>query len=653
MLKLSQGSAVTALALAAALAAGSLFVSPAVAAETTSQKVQYWSAWGGSVGVRWNRDLAGDVGLRLAPAIGRHSQLSWNEGEMFDLVQAGSLDFDVRNGNLRAFVGGALQARGGYIIDTPGGRIDLTNFRLVPRAGTTGETPILDLVSSDGQAWFYIDRLMYELIDNKSKLAVRTMDLRISPALARRIGHPEVADWAIADMEMTTDVVRQGALNDAPRGSTKWHGNPVPGVPGATYQADLFMKTFNTQYMRCAGCTGVGGNGEVVFAPNSTLRNNVNNGNLSPTVAGDPLGTSSALYTADIPWYQKFSGNFPPYNNDQHPYLIWNLYRFNADGSVDQIGRSGVKHAFLTLNTSCIENPGDSHILGRGCEDLYSTGNNDANNSLGPRSEIIPASNVWGRCGSVYDVNCDGVQNNSGYGSYDQRLKVREFQISGPNQTGATYRFESWYLARQDINILNSMASTNATFQRNTTTWSVLNQTDYKLGPAIDRWVNPAAPGTNERSSMVTTPEGSVKVAVKALPLGNGLWRYHYAVMNLDFARARTEGTEPNIRVLSALGFDFIRIPVGTATISDLVFSDGDTDGTNDWGSSRREDALFFTSSARNNALNWGTLFRFSFTANQAPGEGGVALHIAADSARETVEVNGLLQPAAAPAARR
>lgn len=652
MLKLSKLRAGPVLALVAALSAGGLFTSPVLAADARTQKVQYWSAWGGTVGVRWNRDLAGDVGLRLAPAVAKHSELSWNEGEQFDLRQAGSLDFDVRNGNLAGFVGGSLQARGGYVIDTPAGRIDLTDFRLVPRPGAMGETPILDLVSSDGQAWFYIDRLMYELAANGTKLAVRTMDLRISPALARRIGHPEVADWAIADMEMVTDVVRQGAVSEAPRGSNKWHGTPVPGVPGATYQADLFMQTFNTQYMRCNGCTGVGGTGEVVFAPNSTLRNNVNNGSFAPTVAGDPLGTSTALYTADIPWYQKFSGNFAPYNNDQHPYLIWNLYRFNADGSIDQIGRSGVKHAFLTLNTSCIENPGNSNILGRGCSDLYSTGNNDANNSLGPRSEIIPASNVWGRCGSVYDTNCDGVQNNSGYGSFDQRLKVRESQFSGAAQTGATYRFESWYLARQDINILNSMASTNATFQRNSTTWSVLNQNDYKLGPAIDRWVNPAAPGPNERSSMVTTPEGSVKVAVKVLPLGNGQWRYHYAVMNLDFARARTQGTEPNLRVLSALGFDFIRIPVGTSTLSDFAFSDGDLDAANDWSTSTFDGRLVFRSATRSNALNWGTLFRFSFTSNQPPGEGSVALHIAADNTRDTVTVSGLLQPTAAPARR-
>ena len=62
---------------------------------------------------------------------------------MFDLSRAGSLNFDVRNGNLQSFVGGLLQARGGYVIESPAGRIDLTDFRLVPRAGEAARRPSL------------------------------------------------------------------------------------------------------------------------------------------------------------------------------------------------------------------------------------------------------------------------------------------------------------------------------------------------------------------------------------------------------------------------------------------------------------------------------------------------------------------------------
>ena len=41
---------------------------------------------------------------------------------------------------------------------------------------------------------------------------------------------------------------------------------------------------------------------------------------------------------ADVPWFTKFTGPFPPYNNDQHPYLIWNMYRIDSNGKMEQIG---------------------------------------------------------------------------------------------------------------------------------------------------------------------------------------------------------------------------------------------------------------------------------------------------------------------------
>ncbi len=638
-----------ALALASAFACATA-AQAAPAAPAGAEKAQNWSVRGGTVGMRWNRDLAGDLGLALGAASQRHSQLTANEHELFDLRQAGSLEFDVRNGNLRGFLGGALQARGGYVIEGRAGRIDLTDFRLVPRRDNA---LILDIVGADGKAWFYVDRLMYELIDNQQRLAVRTMDVLITPALAERIGQPEVAGWTVAEMELTADVLRQGATGAAPRGlDSKWHGTAVTGVPGAVYEADLFMQVFSMQYTRCDSCTGVGGNGRVVFTPSSTLRNNVNNGSAQVTVAGDPLGTSSALYTANIPWYAKFSGNFAPYGNDQHPYLIWNLYRLNADGSIDQIGRSGVKHAFLTLNTTCADDPNDSHILGRGCSDVYSVSNNDSNQSMGPRSEIVPATNQWGRCGSIYDTNCDGLSNSSGNGSFDQRMVVRESQFSGAGQTGATYLFESWYLARQDVNILNSMATKRGTFTRSGAVWVVGGNDQYRLGPAIDRWVDPAAPGPNAASTAISTPEGNVKVAVKTTALGGGLWRYDYAVMNLDFARATTEGAEPNLRVVNNLGLDNFSVPVGSGTVSQLVFSDGDIDAANDWTPAIRDGRLSWTSGTRSNALNWGTLFRFSFVVNRAPVQSAVTMHIAAFNTRDVLTAAGMLAPAAVGAPR-
>jgi hypothetical protein len=590
---------------------------PAVETQSPSDPAS-WSVWGGSVGVRWNRGLAERINLRIGAPDRRIADAPDHHFQRFDMRRQGALEFRIENGHFRGFNGGSLQAVGGYVIDVPGGRIDLSNFRLVPRAGNPF---LLDLVSADGKAWFYIDRLMYDHgADNV--LWIRTMDVRISAQLAARIGQPLVADWAIADMELDSEVLRHGedsdiagTCDDQSGTNCNFSGTAAPG--GGTYQADLFMLSFTPQFSRCDGCSGPTGHGKVVFTPSSSLKNNVNAGSLQVTIANQgALGTSTALWAADIPWYSKFSGQFPPYNNDQHPFLIWNMYRLNADGSIEQIGRSGVKHAFLTVNAGATCPYGFGHVLGVSCEDTYGTGNNDSPSDLGPRSEIIPATNQWGRCGSIYDASCSGNNTFPSYGDYDYRLTVDESQIK---TASSTYLYESWYLARQDVNIYNSMGTVTTTQNWSGSIWGI-SASDYKLGPAIDRWVDPLAPPANAKNSELAVAEGHAKLAVKVTDNGNGTWRYDYAVMNLDYSRAVTQGTEPNLRVTSNKGFDRFSVPLPTGvTVSASHFSDGDLNASNDWTIDATGGRVTWTAPASGPTLDWGTLYAFSVTLDSAP----------------------------------
>ena len=609
------------------------------AGPSTSQPARPWSAAGGTVDMRWNRDLARDLGFRIAPA--RQAAQARNGAvDRFALKDTGVLQFRVSSGYFGGFGAGALQARGGYVLDVPGGQITLTDFRLVPRAasGKAGQPSArLDLVGADGQAWFYVDRLMHEMVEHDTQLAVRSSDVRISPQLARRLGKPAVAGWTIAELQLSARVQRQGSGAMGTAGGIHWHGDPAPG--GAVYEADLFMQDITAQYVRCQGCSGENGSGRLAVTPSSTLRNNVNAGSISATVPGDPLGTSRAAWTASIPWYSKFSGIFPPYGNDQHPYLIWNMYRINADGSLEQIGRSGVKHAFLTTNGGCLAaDDHDSHVLGRGCDDTYSVSNNDNTGALGPRSEILPATGQWGRCGSVFDTNCDGVANGSGGDSYYQRLTVNEAQIAPTHNAGASWLFESWYAARQDIDIYNSMASLQTAAQWIGGVWEFDNS-GYKLGAAIDRWVAPQPPTTAARKPVVDLQPREwneelvvggqhAKVAVKVIPLGNGLWRYHYAVMNLDFAFAQTQGAEPNLRVVDQHGFVGFGVATRVAAdTQDLVFRDGDLAAGNDWQAVRDASGVRWTmGSTPQSSLGWGVLYSFSLTSSGRPAFGVATL---------------------------
>ncbi len=629
-----------------------------------------WSAAGGTVTIRWNQELARDLGLRISP-IAVSQRLGPALGDRFELDRIATLRFDVGQGHVRSLRDGALRAKGGYVLDARDGRIGLSGFQLVPRQSRDAGAPAFDLVGADGVAWFQVDRVMHELRAHDTWWSVATADILVSPRLAKRLGHPEVAGWTLGEMRLDAIVTTQGSgvlpLADAIR----WHGEAAPG--GGIYENDLFMKAITAQYMRCAGCTGPAGSGNVVIAPSSTLRNNVNNGAVAATVPGDPRGTSRALYAASIPWYSKFSGNFAPYGNDQHPYLIWNMYRVNADGSLEQIGRSGVKHAFLTTNDGCLDsNDHNSHVLGRGCDDTYSTSNNDFNNSLSSRREILPATGQWGRCGSTFDTNCDGVPNAAPSSDpYYERMVVGEQQLAPSQYPGAKWLFESWYLARQDIDIYNSMASLETTQQWNGTFW-VVGHSSQRLGSVIDRWVAPAAApvrtlrtGTTGAPTRVTTSRGGsrglpviesaehteelvvgkahAKVAVRARRIGVNLWEYHYAVMNFDFAFVQTSGAEPNLRVISTQGFHGFELATSSST-TQRVFRDGDRDDSNNWSATQAAGSVRWNNGASTaTSLGWGMLYSFSFTSTGAPSVGTATLHAAGAPVPTSYQVRTLV----------
>ncbi|MDP1270841.1 hypothetical protein, partial [Klebsiella pneumoniae] len=61
-----------------------------------------------------------------------------------------------------------------------------------------------------------------------------------------------------------------------------------------------------------------------------------------------PSATLKSLGFGDAAWIPKFQTlsfyDIPGYPRDQHPFLVWNMYRI-ADGRIEQLGASGVKHA--------------------------------------------------------------------------------------------------------------------------------------------------------------------------------------------------------------------------------------------------------------------------------------------------------------------
>ena len=476
----------------------------------------------------------------------------------------------------------------------------------------------LQLVGTDGEPWFYINHVMYKLVDDYQGYFIRSADVNATAAFAARVGAPSLAGAYIGELKMLSEIVQRPA-SFAPTDAKAVAGGPnFHGTDG--FKADVLLTSYTMQFARCRtsaganGCDGAGADdGEVVFVPSSTLRNS-NNAN-----------------TADVPWYDKFSVspyNYPYPGNDQHPYLVWNLYRVN-DGQLEQIGASGVKHAFLTTNVGC-SSPFGNHILSPNCSDTYGTGNNDNTGDLGPRRELIPATGRWGRCFSIFDTNCDGNENGVGSSQYQNRMISKESQLTLPNSTFYT---DSWYVVQDDINIYNTMAHRLTTFTPGSNAWTIANQGAFTIGPVIDTWVNPL---TNPTENVdIRTSEGNAKIAVKVKTLANcpaasGLtgtcYRYDYAVHNFDVARAVLNTSPPanagvNLQVLSNTGFVSVSLPFGGDTplvLDSGHFADIDTNVANDWSGSVGATAATWTAPAEN-PLNWGTLYRYSVVTNVAP----------------------------------
>ena len=565
-----------------------------------------WSASGGTLTISFNTDLLREMGISLgADRLANNQELS---NIPLIVTDDAALSFTAPQGTFEKFTGGALQSAGRFEWQFKGNTKSFAGFLTRPKAGSLRDLEVLD---SDGVAWFVSDHVHFELLDDKTRLNMRNMDLRLTRSAAEWLGDASLTGLAVGSMEFNAPVIASAPVI-VPQSCAQpsWHGTLlVPGQPSAgTYQADVLLNSMSSfDYKRCSGtCDGPGGtsDGSPVFAPNATLSN------------------SDTDTTADVPWHGKFDGAFPPYNNDQHPFLTWNIYRISTDGQIEHIARSGVKHAFLTLNTNCAVNCGDNHILGRRCGDVYSSGNNDSSSALGPRSEIVPALGIWARCGSIYDSNCDGANDNPSLTSTDNRLLVPESKIS--DTANYRYYYEGWYVVREDVNIYNTMGSKEFTPAYSGGLWRSNNEQAFVSGTVIDRWVNPANPGSGNMSSEVVLPDGRLKVAVRTKLLGNGITRYDYAVMNLDYVSAQLETLSSlNIRMLGRAGISGFSVPATQSTVSNISVTDGSA-SIADWTFANGSN-IVFTTPSQAAEIGWSSLYSFSFEANAAPVAGKVA----------------------------
>jgi len=575
---------------------------------------------GGELEFSWNHSLLENLHIGVSDPTDLVGVTS-SGFDRFLLSDASELTVVTEGQSVRELSAGVVGVRGGYNLSGSGIQFAIRDFTLRRRPGST---PIFDLVTPYGETPFFVDNLLVEPGTDGRSVSIRTMDLRISRWLALRLDKPEVTNWPIATLRMQAHLATPttATFKEACPSSARWPGMAVPGHPGEKYQVDVLMEGFVPQLTGCDDCSGPAGHGRLKITPTTILRNNVNDGTSESTVAGDAHGTSTVKFAADVSWRNMFSAECPPYGNDQHPFLTWALYRINSKDQIEQIAHAGVKHAHTAQNGQCSDNPKSNHVLGRGCADVYGTGDNDANDAIGPRSEVIPATGQWGRCGSIYDPECTGkLSGFAGPDPWKYRLAVAESEIAGKSAEGARFFLEAWYIVRDDVDPYNSMANIPIEFVWEPTNrlWVVKPTGPAKLGSVIDRWVDPTEHRPGADNQELRTPEGRVKVAVISKELPDGSFRYEYAVMNLDFSLARTKGSGPNLRVQDSHGLDGIAIAtILRGKISNLSFAGPDQSSS--WTFAKSKSELAWKSDSEHE-LRWGTLLRFGYDADYAPCE--------------------------------
>jgi hypothetical protein len=506
--------------------------------------------------LNFHPDIIRDLGISASPSLPpdtyQRIPTVFEASGRLELRAPGSLFTDIGDGELRVTSAGVLRL----------GDTEVPMQSLTIQRGTEERT---FSILAGGRVLFNADHMHFKVERGAGQIRMFNLDLRLAPEAARALGNENLVDVAVAVMELEGRVQIPAGSVEVTEGGCS---NPNWGLP----DVDAQMTAIGS--IQQVGSLG----GLVAIAPSASLMN---------------------VGSTDVPWYGKFSGNFPPYNNDQHPYLIWDMYRL-SNGVLEQIGVSPLKHAFLTINSGCGCSSGN--IMWVGCSDTYGVGNNDSIQDLTLRHEITAFSGVWQRCGSIFDPDCNGIPNSAPprVDAMDRRMAVAVADLTTP---GASYFFDAWYIARDDTNIFNTISWRPVTpsCSGSNCTFSLGGMT---LGPVVDQWINPSNPGPNAQSVAVNTVLGRVRVLAKAFDQGGGIWRYEYAIQNFDF--------DPRIRSIT--------IPLGPGVVaSNPGFHDPDQNAANNWVPTISPGSITFTAPSDAAAQDYGTLYNFRFTANAVP----------------------------------
>lgn len=322
------------------------------------------------------------------------------------------------------------------------------------------------------------------------------------------------------------------------------------------------------------------------------------------------FGTMACNYgNTTIPWQA---------TTNNHPVITQNMYRLH-EGRFEQIGLSWAKHGFTAFQETCCcptcIDPGNGNELGVGCSDIYTAGLNadqtgfSGMGGLGPRSDINPSTGVYS-----FPYPTQGQSGNVLY----KRLQVANDDFDPTLNPGARFFAEGVYFSSADATANND--NNNASWREFVVAGphgsggyllSMFGNVQ-ALQPAVYAW---QAYDANVQIFPIDVPgDGRMYLACRVYDNGNGTWDYEYALYNYNSHRGAQRFSIPSTSALNVTNPGF----------HDISHHSGEPYDSTDWSMPVGGDVIewacqSYKQDVNANALRWGTLYNFRFTADAGP----------------------------------
>ncbi len=492
---------------------------------------------------------------------------------LFELDAASSVAIVTRGGRLERLTDVELATCGAILVDRPGERVVIGNLTL--QLSGDGRWFVADTLRPDGLSLpvFLLSDVWIELLAGGSELSVLG-ELTVTSEIAEAMNLPEAQGAAIGLLH--AQVSLGGALNREASGE-------------------------------CAADGAVAGDARIIASEGpdvivADLQSTVRFERLGDVTAYGVGTTSCNVGTARADWVA---------STNKHPVIIQNLYRLN-DFGFQQIGMSWVKHGFYAVSQSlcspCLD-PTTGSQLGVGCSDPYSAALNGVQSNMSPRSVVNGFTGQF-----PYPYPLPPPPNR-----IERRMLARDADLEPAMNVGARYFIEGHYVTADDAAAGNN--DNNASYREvwvsnPSAGWFDLlvdsNWPTRRGQPAVRAWkdTDPTVVQTEVR----VPGEGLMILAAKARAIGNGRWRYLYALQNLNSDRsARSFSVQlPAVAAVENVGF------------RDVDHHSGEPYATTNWTASVAGGFLTWSTqtyeqNANANALRYDVIFTFWFEANVEP----------------------------------